>query len=75
MNKKQDPMISREELAASLNRLGIKELEERMEVSPLLAASDVQVDDRCACESCCSKIDIEPHVEIDLGGEIPVYWR
>ena len=57
MNKKPNPMISREELTASLARLGVKELEERMEVSPLLAASDTQVLDRCVCETCCSTIE------------------
>ena len=55
---RQEPMITQEELTASLARLGIKELEERMEVSPLLAAADVQTLDRCSCESCCSTIDV-----------------
>ena len=58
MNKNPDPMINQEELTASLARLGIKELEERMEVSPLLAATDVETFDRCVCEGCCSKVDL-----------------
>ena len=58
MNRNPDPMINQEELTASLARLGIQELEERMEVSPLLAASDTLTFDRCVCESCCSKLDV-----------------
>ena len=58
MNKNSEPLFNPEELTASLARLGIRELEERMEVSPLLAAADVQSYDRCFCESCCSRIDI-----------------
>ncbi len=58
MNKRPDPMSTREELTASLARLGIKELEERMEVSPVLGGTDVFSLDRCVCESCCSSIDV-----------------
>jgi hypothetical protein len=58
MKKNLDPLVNQEELAASLARLGIKELEERMEVSPLLAAPDTEVFDRCFCETCCSNIEL-----------------
>ena len=71
MNRNPDHLINQEELTASLARLGIKELEERMEVSPLLAAPDAQEFDRCFCESCCSKWDMPmpydpPNWDFDL---------
>lgn len=59
-------LISQQELQASLERLGIRELEERMEVSPLLAAPDVQVTDRCDCCWGCSTVDV-PDIVIDVG--------
>jgi len=37
MKPNTNPQISQTELEASLARLGIRELEERMEISPLLA--------------------------------------
>ena len=62
-------MNRHDELTASLGRLGIRELEERMEVSTLLAASDVQVSDRCVCEGCCSSVDL-PTPTIQVGFEL-----
>lgn len=71
MNKNSDPMINHEELTASLARLGIKELEERMEVSPLLAAPDTEVFDRCICETCCSTVDVP--TPYDYPGTDPLF--
>ena len=59
-------MIDRAGLDASLERLDIRELEERMEVSPLLAGPDVYSFDRCVCEGCCSTIDV-PDATIEVG--------
>ena len=66
MNTKLDPMINREELTASLARLGIKELEERMEVSPLLSAADTETLDRCTCENNCSRFDVPTPFEYPI---------
>lgn len=73
MNENTQPIIDPQELQASLERLGIRELEERMEVSPLLAAPDIQVTDRCECGFGCSTIDaptptITIGIDDDLGG-------
>ena len=71
MNRKTEPMTepmtNQQELTASLARLGIKELEERMEVSPLLAGGDVQTLDRCICESCCSTVDVPTPYDFPIG--------
>jgi hypothetical protein len=47
----------------TLVRLGIEEIEERMEVSPLLTAGDVQDVDREGDFTCCScKMEPDPPV-------------
>lgn len=58
--------VDQQELQASLDRLGIRELEERMEVSPLLAAPDTQVTERCDCSFGCSTVDV-PDIVIGVG--------
>jgi|GEM_PF-3340171 len=61
-----------DELEASLVRLGVQELEERMEVSPLLAGQGVHSMDRCHCEFDCS-YGPEVHEEVvpDADGFLP----
>ena len=44
MNPNTKPQFGQAELEASLKRLGIKELEERMEVSPLLTDPGIEHD-------------------------------
>lgn len=61
MNHHEETTMSREELVAGLARLGVRELEERMEVSPLLAGGGVEVGDRCICEVSCSQIEVKPY--------------
>jgi len=47
------PDIQTPDLAASLTRLGVRELEERMELSPLLAGGGTEAADRCTCSCEC----------------------
>ena len=54
MEKNNNPHIDQNELEASLARLGIKELEERMEISPLLADTGASGTEPNAIENCCS---------------------
>ncbi len=71
MNANKVSTMTQEELQASLARLGVRELEERMEVSPLLAASDVQAYDRCSCEGCCSTVNLPtPVIDVGLSDDI-----
>ncbi len=57
------------ELAASLTRLGIRELEERMEISPLLllGGDDAVTQSDTIC--CTCKIPVDPDISRD--GMIP----
>ena len=59
MKTRPDP-ISAADLEASLARLGVRELEERMELSPLLAAADVQDSDACTCSCVCDDTPDDP---------------
>ena len=59
MKRRPDP-IPAADLEASLARLGVRELEERMELSPLLAAGDVQDTDFCSCSCTCDDIPDDP---------------
>lgn len=59
MKRRPDP-IPTADLEASLARLGVRELEERMELSPLLAAADVQDSDACTCSCVCDDMPDDP---------------
>ncbi len=52
MNQNTNPQIDKTELEASLARLGIRELEERMEISPLLA--DTGTTEQDMSNICCT---------------------
>ena len=54
MNPQSDHQVDRTELEASLRRLGIRELEERMEISPLLTDAGVEGTDRENPSICCT---------------------
>lgn len=54
-----DPVAA--DLEASLARLGVRELEERLELSPLLAGADVQDTDACRCECVCDDTPEDPY--------------
>ncbi|MFO7608065.1 MAG: hypothetical protein R6X35_02530 [Candidatus Krumholzibacteriia bacterium] len=59
------------DLEASLARLGVHELEERLELSPLLAAADVQDTDACRCECVCDDTPDDPFDRLYLERPIP----
>ncbi len=61
MKRRPDPTAAAD-LEASLARLGVRELEERMELSPLLTAGDVQDSDACEC-SCSCDVPWDPILE------------
>jgi hypothetical protein len=42
MNRNESPPVAQPDLEASLRRLGVRELEERMEISPLLAGAGIE---------------------------------
>ena len=46
MKPNETPRVDRPELEASLKRLGIRELEERMEISPLLTDAGIEGTDQ-----------------------------
>lgn len=52
MNQKSNPQFDRTELEASLARLGIRELEERMEISPLLTGGGTEEVGQSICCTC-----------------------
>jgi len=54
MRENKDFHIDQKELETSLARLGIRELEERMEISPLLADTGAQGTEDNAIEACCT---------------------
>ena len=53
--------VTAAELEASLARLGVRELEERLELSPLLAAGGVQDTDACRCSCECDDTPDDPN--------------
>lgn len=55
MNNHPDPVFDRNELAASLTPLGIREITERMEVSPLLVDQGDLTQDQTATVCCSCK--------------------
>ena len=54
MNPNTNPHIDPKELETSLARLGIRELEERMEISPLLADTGTTGPDQETSSICCT---------------------
>lgn len=58
-------------LEASLARLGVHELQERLELSPLLAAADVQDADACRCECVCDDTPDDPFERLYLEKPTP----
>ncbi|MCP4573733.1 MAG: hypothetical protein GY838_15345 [bacterium] len=61
-----DARVTDAELEASLDRLGVQELEERMELSPLLADGGIGDTDRCSCACSCDWSPSDPGAP-DLG--------
>jgi len=53
MNPQDNHSFDHGELEASLERLGIRELEERMEISPLLAGNGIEGTNREDGSICC----------------------
>ena len=60
MTRRPDPTPAAD-LDAALARLGVRELEERMELSPLLTGADVQDSDACRCECVCDDTPEDPN--------------
>lgn len=58
--KHPDDRFTAAELAASLERLGVREIEERMELSPLLSDAGIGDTDGCNCSCRC---DVTPQEE------------
>ena len=54
MKPNTNPQIDKTELEASLQRLGIRELEERMEISPLLTDAGTTGKDQELSSICCT---------------------
>ena len=54
MKPNKSPEFQQTELEASLKRLGIRELEERMEISPLLADTGTNAVDPGVPSICCN---------------------
>ncbi len=54
MRENKDFHIDQKELETSLARLGIRELEERMEISPLLADTGARVPRTTRSSTCCT---------------------
>lgn len=54
MNPNMNPHDTQHELEASLKRLGIRELEERMEISPLLTDTGTTGTDQEVPSFCCT---------------------
>ena len=54
MNPNMNQSLDRAELTASLRRLGIRELEERMEISPLLTGAGVEETNGEEPSICCT---------------------
>ena len=54
MNRNTNPQFDQSELEASLKRLGIRELEERMEISPLLTETGTTATDPDVPSICCT---------------------
>jgi len=73
MNRNPQEIFERNELDASLTRLGVQELEERLEISPLLLVSEATADDGTSvCCSCKMPPDFLedgnlPYPEVDPG--------
>lgn len=69
MKRRPDPAAA--DLEASLARLGVRELEERMELSPLLTAGDVQDSDFCQCSCTCEDLPPDPDMLERLKQTLP----
>ena len=54
MKPNTNPQIDKTELEASLQRLGIRELEERMEISPLLTDTGTTSNEQEMSSVCCT---------------------
>ena len=85
MHEHGNTNVDRTELAASLVPLGIREITERMEVSPLLVDRGDLIQDENATICCTCKIPWDgetipyPHIEPPMGGGstgpfIPPIW-
>ena len=68
MNNHGKNTFDQTELAASLAPLGIREITERMEVSPLLVDQGDLIQDQNATICCTCKI---PWEELDKSGNVP----
>ena len=44
------------DLEESLQRLGVRDLQERLELSPLLASTELVEADRCTCSCTCDEV-------------------
>lgn len=65
-----DPIFTPAELDASMRRLGIQELQERLEFSPLLIDTGMTAGDDSACMPCCVCKIREP-APVDDSGMLP----
>ena len=62
MAQRPEPnLVTTDELAASLARLGVRELEERMELSPLLSDPGVLEPEACQCSCRCDDVPPDPN--------------
>lgn len=68
MNKRHPETFQANELVESLQPLGIREIAERMEVSPLLVDQGSMIQDENASICCTCKI---PWEQLDKNGQFP----
>ena len=59
MRHDPDDRFTDADLEASLGRLGVREIEERMELSPLLADAGIGETDGCSCSCRCDSVPPE----------------
>jgi len=61
MDRPQDRPLDTTTLVESLRRLGVTELEERLELSPLLAGSGLEPAEGCRCSCECDDVPNETY--------------
>ncbi len=57
----------------NLGRLGLKEIEERLEAAPLVAGGGIQGTEASSCIECCTSIEIKliPEEVVPVGDDWP----
>jgi len=61
MMRHDEPIpVNPDDLAAGLERLGVRELEERLELSPLFAGGEMLEPSACRCTCDCDDVPPDP---------------